>query len=317
MRHHCHAHKCFRDIPPKLLMCRQHWKMVPRNIQTLVWKHYRPGQEVDKQPSHEYLKAQQLAVAAVILAETGLSMEDQVKLLEAAQVLTKPKKGKEMKVSEAKYTRRYTTDVQYEYEEFTVTAVVEDDDNAREVLSQLKADVEAVHAGESSTGSTEDAGQDQEETEEETKPEKKGKKSKRKPTTIPEEESEEEDSEDTEEETEEDSEGDTEEEADEEAEDEEEKKPAKKPAGKSSKKSSPGKKGARKTGAVYSRSNEIHKKLFSEQLGKIAPNWKSSEKSKAKAKKLSQDLQGKEFMDADGKIVSSFIIAMRKGMIGK
>jgi hypothetical protein len=43
--------------------------MVPLHLQRLVWKHYRPGQEIDKQPSEEYIRVQRLAVAAVAQAE--------------------------------------------------------------------------------------------------------------------------------------------------------------------------------------------------------------------------------------------------------
>jgi hypothetical protein len=48
-----------------MLMCLHHWRKVPKNLQTLVWRYYRPGQEIDKRPSLEYLAVQRIAVAWV------------------------------------------------------------------------------------------------------------------------------------------------------------------------------------------------------------------------------------------------------------
>lgn len=79
MSHHCHAHNCETNVPPRMLMCRRHWGMVPRSIQKKVWDHYRPGQEVDKRPSPEYLDVADEAVRAVakkegyVIQETGYS----------------------------------------------------------------------------------------------------------------------------------------------------------------------------------------------------------------------------------------------------
>lgn len=63
--HECHARGCHRSVPPRMLMCRTHWFMVPKRLQDEVWATYRPGQERDKSPSDEYLEAARAAVAAV------------------------------------------------------------------------------------------------------------------------------------------------------------------------------------------------------------------------------------------------------------
>jgi hypothetical protein len=76
MEHHCHAFGCKRSVPPKLLMCAGHWRRVPREIQTQVWRHYRPGQEIDKQPTPEYLLVQRAAVWAVFVGEGGCQWPD-------------------------------------------------------------------------------------------------------------------------------------------------------------------------------------------------------------------------------------------------
>lgn len=52
-------------------MCFLHWKKVPTEIQKLVWKYYRPGQEVDKRPSQEYLLVQRTAIWAVFVSMGG------------------------------------------------------------------------------------------------------------------------------------------------------------------------------------------------------------------------------------------------------
>lgn len=46
-------------------MCLQHWRMLPKPAQRVIWYYYRPGQENDKDPSTHYLLAQACAVALV------------------------------------------------------------------------------------------------------------------------------------------------------------------------------------------------------------------------------------------------------------
>lgn len=68
--HHCHAKDCNREVPPKMLMCARHWRMVPRSLQDAVWATYRPGQEISKTPTLEYLGAAQDAIRAVAEKES-------------------------------------------------------------------------------------------------------------------------------------------------------------------------------------------------------------------------------------------------------
>ena len=74
MTHHCHACGCDRSVPPKMLMCIIHWRMVPRDLQAGVWATYRAGQEDDKRPSSKYLIASGLAVKAVAEREGKLNL---------------------------------------------------------------------------------------------------------------------------------------------------------------------------------------------------------------------------------------------------
>ena len=69
MSHQCHAVGCREEIPPRLHMCPKHWRMVPGAVQQLLWKHYRPGQEVDKQPSVEYIATAFVSISCVALQE--------------------------------------------------------------------------------------------------------------------------------------------------------------------------------------------------------------------------------------------------------
>lgn len=52
-------------MPPRMLMCRKHWRMVPSRLQDAVWATYRPGQERDKDPTDDYLDAARAAIDAV------------------------------------------------------------------------------------------------------------------------------------------------------------------------------------------------------------------------------------------------------------
>jgi hypothetical protein len=60
-----------------MLMCYKHWRMVPKALQQRVWATYRPGQEVTKDPSPEYLVAALAAVDAVADKE-GINREQSV-----------------------------------------------------------------------------------------------------------------------------------------------------------------------------------------------------------------------------------------------
>lgn len=69
MSHYCHAVGCTTEVPPKLHMCLPHWRMVPKAVQDLIWKHYRPGQEIDKEPSIDYIATAFVSISCVALKE--------------------------------------------------------------------------------------------------------------------------------------------------------------------------------------------------------------------------------------------------------
>lgn len=65
MAHHCHAIGCSRNVPPEMLMCRQHWFMVPKSLRDRVWTTYKTGQCDSLDPSNAYCEAARSAVIAV------------------------------------------------------------------------------------------------------------------------------------------------------------------------------------------------------------------------------------------------------------
>ncbi len=55
--HTCHWPGCTLAVKPRLWGCRAHWYQLPIEIRQEIWRTYRPGQEVDKQPSRAYVAA--------------------------------------------------------------------------------------------------------------------------------------------------------------------------------------------------------------------------------------------------------------------
>ena len=61
--HTCHACGCDRAVPPRMFMCKRHWFMLPESTRDAVWATYRPGQEITKDPSEEYMDVTTRAIA--------------------------------------------------------------------------------------------------------------------------------------------------------------------------------------------------------------------------------------------------------------
>lgn len=70
-RHRCHARGCKIAVPPRMLMCSRHWRMVPWALRDAVWATYSPGQELRKDPTPAYRKAALAAIEAVALREVS------------------------------------------------------------------------------------------------------------------------------------------------------------------------------------------------------------------------------------------------------
>lgn len=57
LKHHCHWPGCGKEVPPAMWGCKGHWFALPKDLRDLVWQTYRPGQEVSKKPSPQYIDA--------------------------------------------------------------------------------------------------------------------------------------------------------------------------------------------------------------------------------------------------------------------
>lgn len=162
----------------------------------------------------------------------------------------------------------------YEHEEISLTSALDEDDVAAQVIEELKA---IVCSGAPAAAPEELP---------EKSPKGKGKKAKKEEEVVPEvAEEEEQATEETEEEV---------------VEEEEEEKPAPKKG--------------KKKGSPYSRANETHKVLFTETLKEINPKWNKSDAGKAKAKKASMEMDGEDFLDAEGEILPSFVKNLKAKM---
>lgn len=56
-RHTCHWPGCAIAVDPQFFACRRHWYMLPKAIRMDIWRYYRKGQEVTKDPSADYIAA--------------------------------------------------------------------------------------------------------------------------------------------------------------------------------------------------------------------------------------------------------------------
>ena len=55
--HHCHWPGCAKQVPPTMWGCPTHWFSLPPRLRALIWRTYRPGQEIDGTPDDDYLAA--------------------------------------------------------------------------------------------------------------------------------------------------------------------------------------------------------------------------------------------------------------------
>ena len=70
-RHICSAIGCSTKVPPKIMMCSRHQKMVPAHLQKAVGTAYVPGHELTSRYVQSYLKVKAQAIAAVAAKEAA------------------------------------------------------------------------------------------------------------------------------------------------------------------------------------------------------------------------------------------------------
>lgn len=234
-----------------------------------------------------------------------------------------------MKPTEAKFLKRIKTG-EYEHEEYAITAIVEDGETAVEALISMKEEVCQAIFGSSIESKLEEVPAKKTTKSKSTN---KGKKN-AKPSDDEADNSDDENNidEDSSEEAEgNDGESDSDDEtsvsedsddSDDSSEDDEAKpvsaKATKNFSGKdSAAKKESGKKSFRKKPQAYNRAIEQHKEIFSSVLRSVAPTWKKDEASKKKAKLTSEKMEGVDFLDENGDVLSSFKEAVKKSMAAK
>lgn len=57
MHHTCHWPGCTTPVRPALWGCKYHWFLLPLDLRNDILRTYRPGQEITKRPSSEYIAA--------------------------------------------------------------------------------------------------------------------------------------------------------------------------------------------------------------------------------------------------------------------
>jgi hypothetical protein len=70
-KHHCHWIGCENEVPPRMWGCKEHWFRLPKVLRDLIWATYRPGQEITKNPSPEYIAAAQKVRAWILNQHSG------------------------------------------------------------------------------------------------------------------------------------------------------------------------------------------------------------------------------------------------------
>ncbi len=58
-RHLCHYPDCKKQVPPRMWGCQIHWFRLPLYLRNKVWRAYKPGQEIRKDPSPQYMEVMQ------------------------------------------------------------------------------------------------------------------------------------------------------------------------------------------------------------------------------------------------------------------
>lgn len=65
----CFARGCGARIPAHMLMCKTHWRMVPKPIQDDVWRTYKAGPKRTGHMTDDYIEAIKAARVAVAAQE--------------------------------------------------------------------------------------------------------------------------------------------------------------------------------------------------------------------------------------------------------
>lgn len=76
MKHTCHWDGCEVSVPPKMWGCKIHWFTLPKFLRDAIWKAYRPGQEVRKDPSDQYVVVALMAEEWIAAFKAGKKLNE-------------------------------------------------------------------------------------------------------------------------------------------------------------------------------------------------------------------------------------------------
>lgn len=76
MKHICHWDGCEKECPSAMWGCKLHWFTLPKFLRDEVWRTYRPGQEIDKCPSDEYVLVARLVQLWIAEYKKGNKMDE-------------------------------------------------------------------------------------------------------------------------------------------------------------------------------------------------------------------------------------------------
>lgn len=225
-----------------------------------------------------------------------------------------------MKPKEAKFSQRFKTG-EYEFAEYSVTVDLEEGESIIEALQSLSSDVGLAHSGDAPPTKVKKARKkpkQEEENDESASDDESAENSDSDSESESDEGSEDGDATDADSSDDgDDSSGESEDGDDDGEADEGSPRSKKTKSGKGKAEGKGSKKVFKKKPQKYARSLEAHKEIFSSILKEVSPKWKSTDASKALAKSVSQKMEGKDFLDENGEVVSEFKAAVKKLMAAK
>lgn len=78
INHTCHWPGCFAKVKPQFWGCQPHWYSLPRELRSMIWATYTPGQELKKNPSRNYLSVAEKVQVWIIATETWATIRPMV-----------------------------------------------------------------------------------------------------------------------------------------------------------------------------------------------------------------------------------------------
>lgn len=78
VKHTCHWPGCFAVVKPQFWGCTNHWFALPAVLRSMIWATYKPGQELRKNPSPQYLIVAEKVQVWIIATEVWATIRPMV-----------------------------------------------------------------------------------------------------------------------------------------------------------------------------------------------------------------------------------------------